>query len=88
MTFHPKPNIYLSCLSTITNLGIHLSCLSFHLIRTSKQTFIDEATNIYDKNLGILKFEQTYDIIKTSKAYLSTKHIHTHHQGIPICMFM
>ena len=28
MTFHPKPNIHLSCLSTNSNPSIHLSCLS------------------------------------------------------------
>ena len=75
-------------LKTYAHISIYLSCLSFHLIRTSKQTFIEEATSIYDKNLGISKFEQTYDIINTSKAYISTKHIHTHHQGEPICMLM
>ena len=35
----------------------------------------------------MISSKHTYDIIKTSKAYHSTKHIHNHRQGEPICMF-
>ena len=67
----------------ITNPNIHISYLSSHLIRASKQTFIDEAASIFDRNLGISKFKQTYDIIKTFKAYHSTKHTYTHYKVNP-----